>query len=138
VKIGAPVPRRYPDWQLQLINVVFLLLMFFVINGTISNLRDATIEMPKTSEQTLSGTVAEAAYIDVAGHVMFRGEPSTVSAIAEAWFKDGGADRAILPFQIIADRRLSAATLLDHLRQFRAAGFDNLTLVAVREPSDAP
>ena len=137
MKIGAPRPRHHPDWQLQLINVVFLLLMFFVINGTISNIRDATIELPRTSEETLSGTVSEAAYIDDGGQLMFRGTPSTVPAIAEAWLK-GGVDRGILPFQIIADRRLPAATLLDLLRQFRAAGFENLTLVALRGPGDAP
>ena len=36
MKIGQPPQRHHVDWQLQLINIVFLLLLFFVITGTIS------------------------------------------------------------------------------------------------------
>ena len=138
MKIGQPPQRHHVDWQLQLINIVFLLLLFFVITGTISNLQDATITLPETSERSPGGTVAEAAYIDADGKLSFRGAPSSVADIAAEWFKEDSIGRQVMPFQIIADRRLPATKLVDHLQKFRQAGFRNLTLVTVRGFADAP
>ena len=48
MRIAAPPKKTSAEWVLQLINIVFLLLLFFVTNGTISNIQDVSIELPST------------------------------------------------------------------------------------------
>lgn len=138
----APQPARAPaDWQLQLINIVFLLLLFFVSNGTISNIQDMTIELPSTVATAGSGQVGDAAHIDAQGVLKFKGKEATAAAIAATWFADDGktpprSHRA--PFQIVADKRLAATSLVTRLREFKDAGFENLSIVTIREVTGAP
>lgn len=137
MKIGAPPKRPRTDWQLQLINIVFLLLLFFVMNGTIVNIQDPTIELPKSVELGEGGTVSEAAYIDAANRMSFDGRPATAGIIAKAWLESARPDRKAMPLLVLADRRLSAAQLLVRLQELRAAGLFNLSIVTLREPQDA-
>ena len=137
MKIPSPRRRKVSDWQLQLINIVFLLLLFFVINGTISNIQDFRIELPKTTELTSGGTVSEAAYISEANVLTFRGVAATGQSIAKAWFAEDVPGRKLAPFLVIADRRLPALQLISRLEEMKAAGLVSLTLVTIREAGDA-
>jgi len=137
---SKPAPPA-ADWQLQLINIVFLLLLFFVSNGTISNIRDVTIELPRTVATEGSGPVGDAAHLDADNNLRFQGAPATADSIARMWFAEDGTTPARsrrAPFQIVADRRLAASVLLARLQEFRAAGFENLGIVTLREFGDAP
>ncbi len=57
MKLEARKRKANASWQLQLVNIVFLLLLFFVMNGTISNIQDASIDIPRTVELAAAGTV---------------------------------------------------------------------------------
>lgn len=141
MKLPAQPAKPPADWQLQLINIVFLLLLFFVSNGTISNIQDMTIELPTTVATAGGGQVGDAAHIDQAGTLKFKGRVESAAAIAAIWFADDGksARRSPhAPFQIVADRRLPASSLLVRLREFKEAGFDNLGIVTIREFPGAP
>ena len=137
-----PQPATPPaDWQLQLINIVFLLLLFFVTNGTISNIQDMTIELPSTVATAGGGGVGDAAHIDAKGVLKFKGKPATAPGIAAIWFAAEGTSpprshRA--PFQIVADKRLPATSLLIRLQEFKAAGFENLSIITIRDFGHAP
>lgn len=137
MKISSPRKRKAWDWQLQLINIVFLLLLFFIMNGTISNIQDFRIELPKTSEPTSGGNMTEAAYISDRNILTFRGAPATGRSIAEAWFAEDVPGRKLAPFLVIADRRLPAVELMERLEEMKAAGLVSLTLVTIREASNA-
>jgi biopolymer transport protein ExbD len=116
---------------------VFLLLLFFVMNGTISNIQDFRIELPKTTELTSGGNVTEAAYISDRNVLTFRGAPATGRSIAEAWLSEDAPGRKLAPFLVIADRRLPALDLMARLEEMKAAGLLSLTLVTVREAANA-
>lgn len=140
MKLPAQPARPPADWQLQLINIVFLLLLFFVTNGTISNIQDMSIELPSTVATAGSGPVGDAAHVDAQGVLKFKGETVTAAEVAAVWFaKEGEASLRSrrTPFQIVADKRLAAARLLVLLQDFKAAGFDNLNIVTIREFGDA-
>jgi hypothetical protein len=133
-----PAPQKIPkvDWQLQFMNVVFLMLMSFLANGTISNIRDSTIEIP-FSMLAPAATVGDAAYLDAQNVLRFRGSNSTAEHIAMTWLSDRrnlAGEYAPLPFQIVADRHLSGAMLVARLQEFRAAGIANVILITQREP----
>lgn len=141
MKLPAQPARPPADWQLQLINIVFLLLLFFVSNGTISNIQDMTIELPSTVATAGGGQVGDAAHIDAGGTLKFKGLTATAAGIAAMWFADDGKTPPRprhAPLQIVADKRLPAASLLVRLREFKEAGFDNLSIVTIREFSGEP
>jgi biopolymer transport protein ExbD len=133
-------PRRSADWQLQLINIVFLLLLFFITNGTISNIRDARIELPVSVAVAESASVGDAAYLDREGELRFRGERHKPEEIARLWSSsEGGTPHHLAaPFQLLVDRRLDARHLIEVLQALRTAGFLNISVVTLRESGHAP
>lgn len=141
MKLAPQTPRPPADWQLQLINIVFLLLLFFVTNGTISNIQDMSIELPSTVATAGSAPVGDAAHIDAAGILKFKGKAATAADIASLWFADDGQSpkhSPAAPFQIVADKRLPAVNLLRRLQEFKSAGFENLSIVTLRDFGHAP
>ncbi len=46
--IPAPPPRRKPDFTLTMINIVFLLLLFFLTTGSLTNRNEAQADIPFT------------------------------------------------------------------------------------------
>ena len=140
IRLKRPAPKRDQNWQLQLINIVFLLLLFFVTNGTISNIRDTRIELPVSVAVEGAAPVGDAAYVDQQGTVSFRSARHKPAEIAKLWGEDEGSGIArsmAAPFQVLVDRRLDARMMIGILQEFRAAGFENLSLVTLRETGHA-
>lgn len=137
MKIAAPPKRARQDWQLQLINIVFLLLLFFVMNGTIANIREPSIELPVAAELGESGTITDAAYIDAANRLTYDGKEVTAAIIAKAWLDPHRPERRTMPLLVAADRRLPAVLLLTRLEELKAAGLSKLNVVTLREPRHA-
>jgi biopolymer transport protein ExbD len=122
MRIPARVRQRSTDWVLQFINIVFLLLLYFLVNGTISESIRPDIILPM-SINTLSGTPPHnAVYADKTGELMFKGAVATPVVIIAAL----GRGR---PVTIVADKTLAARSLLDILDMIRKAGGGEMTLV---------
>jgi biopolymer transport protein ExbD len=140
MRLARSKPRKKADWQLQLINIVFLLLLFFVANGTVSNIRATRIELPVSTAIEGTAPVGDAAYLDDSGALSFRGADLSPTEIARLWREGDGQNpprSMATPLQLLADRHLAARQLIGTLQEFRAAGFENIRLVTLRETGDA-
>lgn len=133
---GSPV-----EPTLALINVVFLLLLFFVVTGTIVYQHDRSI-LPPTSLLLNPGKApADAIYVDGEGRLTFRGEPQDAAGIARALLADvpdeaegaTGGGAAVRTVQVVADRSLMARTLLGIVQDLRDQGLHSLSIVTVRD-----
>ena len=51
--IPAPPQRRKPDFTLTMINIVFLLLLFFLTTGSLTNRNEAQADIPFTTDLPL-------------------------------------------------------------------------------------
>lgn len=127
---GSPV-----EPTLALINVVFLLLLFFVVTGTIVYQHDRSILPPTSFLLTPGKAPADAVYVDAEGGLSFRGETQDAAGIAqvlraERQGEDGAVPRTI---QVVADRSLNARTLLGVVRTLRDQGLHSLSIVTVRD-----
>ena len=127
---GSPV-----EPTLALINVVFLLLLFFVVTGTIVYQHDRSILPPTSLLLTPGKAPADAVYVDAEGALSFRGEPHDAAAIArllqaERQGEDSDAARTV---QLVADRSLNARTLLGIVQDLRDQGLHSLSIVTVRD-----
>lgn len=127
---GSPV-----EPTLALINVVFLLLLFFVVTGTIVYQHDRSILPPTSLLLTPGKAPADAIYIDAEGALSFRGQPRDAAEIAQALLaerqdEDGAVPRTV---QVVADRGLNARALLGIVGDLKDQGLHSLSIVTVRD-----
>ena len=117
--------RREPT--IALINIVFLMLVFFLVAGTLAQPLDKDLELVRTAE--LEGRAPpDTLVVHPDGRLSFRGEDI---ATAEAFFalrseEDGDTVR------VVPDQALPAQTLVNLARDLRAAGAERVLIVTQR------
>lgn len=115
---------------LPLINVVFLLLIFFMLAGRVAEPDPPGVDPPPMAagEDYAGGQMTVALAAD--GTLTLDGEP--VAAETIRGHLDG---RETVPAVVVkADGAVAAGSLLEVLDALRAAGVDDLSLVARSEP----
>lgn len=137
MQLPASPIKRSSDWVLQLINIVFLLLLFFLVNGTIAGQQDSKIEPPKSILVTAGNPPGDAAYIAADGAMSYQGNAASIEQMVLTLRPDAKvleSGQMVFPaIKIVADRRLKAVALIDKLRDFRRAGFTDISLITVRD-----
>ena len=133
-----PLPTRSPvEASLALINVVFLLLLFFVVTGTIVYQHDRSIVPPTSILLNTGKATADAVYINAEGTVSFRGvvqDPAEIARVLrEGSEAEGRQDPVARTVRLVADHRLKARALLAVVEDFKAQGLDSLSIVTVRD-----
>lgn len=113
--------RREPT--IALINIVFLMLIFFLIAGTLVAPLEADLKLVDTSE--LEGTAPpNALVLNADGQLSFRGEEISATAYLAALSE---AERANL--RLVPDRAVPAATLVKVAAALKSAGAGAVILV---------
>jgi biopolymer transport protein ExbD len=133
-----PLPTRSPvEASLPLINVVFLLLLFFVVTGTIVYQHDRSIVPPTSILLNPGKAPADAVYISAEGTLSFRGIVQGPAEIAEVLRTDaeaeGAGDAGARTLRLVADHRLKARALLAIVEDFKEQDLDSLSIVTVRD-----
>ena len=121
--LSQPAPRKPRDATIALINVVFLMLVFFLIAGTIAPPLQTDLRLVQTDD--LEGRQpADALVLSADGTLSFRDTAVDVRAFVAA--QDGAAVR-IVPDRAVAARRLVAVAA-----ELRAAGAQSVLVVTER------
>ncbi|WP_170361612.1 ExbD/TolR family protein [Ruegeria arenilitoris] len=106
-------PSRKRDSTIPLINVVFLMLIFFLIAGTVAQPLDPDLELVNTSD--LDGREPpDALVLHADGTLSFRGTPTD----PQTYMTDRGED----PVRIVPDRNVSGARLIEVTGALRRLG----------------
>jgi biopolymer transport protein ExbD len=111
---------------IALINIVFLLLVFFLVAGTVAQKLDASLQLVNTAD--LEGNApANALVILPDGALSVLGAPvaDAAEALAKLEYEDG-------PFRIVPDRSLLAKDLVRLGAELRAAGAESVVIVTER------
>jgi len=115
-RLRQPIARR-PEREstIPLINVVFLLLVFFIVAGTLSTPRDTAVD-PATAEAFDPTTLdPDLIYIDADGTLRVAGVPLDAATAVATASEAGGARLTIVP-----DRDLEAMRFLSVLAELRS------------------
>jgi biopolymer transport protein ExbD len=113
-------PGRNRDSTIPLINVVFLILIFFLITGTIAPPLDPDLDLVNTAD--LDGREPpDALVLHRDGTLSFRGTPIEAEAFMAA--HDSG------PVRIVPDRNASASRLMEITSSLRRLGAPTVFLV---------
>ena len=124
----ARKPRRSQgEPTIPLINVVFLMLIFFLVAGQISPPLAADLSLVRTAE--LEGRAPpDTLIIRADGEMQYRGEPvASAAAFASTLPEDKRAAIRIVP-----DRDLAAQTLVSIAAELRGAGAKSVRIVTER------
>ena len=132
MQLNRPEKRRGQDPTIALINIVFLMLIFFLLAGTIASRGDGDIEMIRTSEAQSSRPPAGPIGITAEGEIHYGGETLSeealltalrdTSAVPTAEPEEGEGASVGEPVSVVADRALPARDLIAFLRMLREAG----------------
>lgn len=116
-------PRRPRDTTIALINVVFLMLIFFLVAGTVAPPLDPDLALVETSD--LEGREPpDALVLHVDGTLSFRG----VATDPQTYMVDHDTG----PVRIVPDRNVSGARLVEVTGILRRLGAPSVRLVTER------
>ena len=125
-----PSQKRHREPTITLINVVFLMLIFFLIAGTLAPPLDPDLKLVETSD--LEGREPpDALVITAEGKMMYQGEPMQAREYLTKMGKISGEGDKIA-VRIVPDRALAAQKLLVVGRALQEAGADQVFLVTKR------
>lgn len=118
-------PKREPT--IALINIVFLMLVFFMVAGTVAQPLDGELNLVRTAE--LEGRAPpDALVVHRDGRLSHRGEAvADASEFLAGW---SAVDRQSI--RIVPDRDLPAAQLVAIARDLRLAGAGQILVVTER------
>jgi len=119
-----------------LIDVVFLLLIFFMVSTSFSNRTEVAVELPEAEGRAVSmdESVLELR-IDAQGQYSLNGEPIPPRALAvRGALRAAAAGREQVPLTIAADGEAPHRTVVLAIDAANSLGFDQLT-IATQQPA---
>ena len=132
MRLARPPKRNPQESTLTLINVVFLMLIFFLIAGTLTPPLDKDVTLISTLESE-QAEPPDALFVTADGVMRTRGDAVT----AEAYVASVRQRELLLPedavtVKIAADRDLPAERLIAIVGELRDAGASRITVVTER------
>lgn len=125
--------RKDEERILPLVNVVFLLLIFFMIAGELAARDDIEIAPPVSSSETPAGSRELLVQMPADGRIVIGGEATEVGALApllrERQEKAGGP----LSLFLKADAALPADQVVAVLEEVRSAGIRTVRLLTLAD-----
>lgn len=130
IHLPKPLAHRPADSSLALINVVFLLLLFLLVAGTLRPPLPEDFEWAETTVDEGSGDIQRTLVLTRNGELWFDGEPLDRQGIADV-LEDMGSDASNLSIQV--DKRTKMAEIAGLADLLQASGVRRLTLVTVEK-----
>lgn len=135
----VPVPRSARTSEenvLPLINIVFLLLIFFMIAGALSATQPFALDPPTVTEAAADEPPRDGVAIAADGRLAFAGEAVDIGELAERaveWRDQADPDAAL---SVQADAAAPSEYLLEVVDRLREAGIARIRLIAVGGAGD--
>ncbi|MEM9240255.1 MAG: biopolymer transporter ExbD [Pseudomonadota bacterium] len=121
------VRRKKGEPTIALINIVFLMLIFFLVAGTLAQPLEGDLELVETSD--LEGREPpDALVLHADGRLSYRGEPQ--ANIVQ--FLSGRLEDDLVQVRIVPDRNAEADELVDISRALREGGAQEVVIVTER------
>ena len=125
MRLKTKPQKRTFENTIPLINIVFLMLIFFLFAGSIDRDDAKHVSPAETQEQSSRELIAGALIIAPDGIITQNDQPVLVEDLIPL---EGGKD----PLMVVADKALSGQTLARTLAALKKQGFSDITLVTVR------
>ncbi|MGE0230290.1 MAG: ExbD/TolR family protein [Flavobacteriaceae bacterium] len=128
--LPRPKASGRQESTIALINVVFLMLIFFLVAGTLAPPLDPEVT-PAQTQEAEPAPPPEALSIRADGSAFYRGAETTLEA-----YMAGRQDvPAAEPVKVLVDRALPATELIGIADRLRQLGAGSITIITRREAS---
>jgi biopolymer transport protein ExbD len=122
--LPAAKPRRRQDFTLTMINIVFLLLLFFLTTGSLTNSDEAQTTVPSTETLPMEKLPRPLLLIGKDGRLSLDGTPVAADGMGPT-IKARLDSQGIAPaLNVLADRAMPATHFLDMVDRLRAVGIE--------------
>ncbi|MEL7396713.1 MAG: biopolymer transporter ExbD [Pseudomonadota bacterium] len=122
-----PRPKRRREPTIALINIVFLMLVFFLVAGTLSRPLDGDLDLVRTAD--LEGALPpDTLVVHPDGRMTYRGE--TIGGVDAFLAQRSNEERKTV--RLVPDRALPALELVRLARELRGAGAESVMVVTQR------
>ncbi|MEM9277923.1 MAG: biopolymer transporter ExbD [Pseudomonadota bacterium] len=132
IRIENTRTRKEKDSTIALINIVFLMLVFFLIAGTIVPPLDSQIS-PILSGVEQNAELENTISVRADGTTYFQGNPITPADFVSEFLRD--IENSNRPVRILSDKDLGAVQLVDVINQLQSAGAPSIRVVTERKGS---
>jgi biopolymer transport protein ExbD len=134
LEANSSAARRIDDKIIPMINIIFLLLMFFLIVGNISELVDEDVVPPRSTSTTVSTSAGAEWLLTRDGVVVLDGQPVGLDQLAAQLEVTGP-----LPERIIlrADGNANSGALMPLMELLRKHGVETISLVTINHDGDS-
>ena len=122
------------DNIIPMINIVFLLLIFFVLAGTLIPRPPIEFEPVTTQLSPPAEMPADGLYVAASGQMFYRRQPIDLEGLPDAARPHADGPRPAI--DMVVDRRLEARVLFQVIDALGTAGFVNVELVTERQPTN--
>lgn len=133
MRIVLKQKTRKLENTVTLINIVFLMLIFFLVAGTLAPAPDREVDLVALAASDPAAP-PDMLFIRADGSLTWRGEAMPLADHVARWqslqLEQGNTPK---PMRIAADRTLAAIKLLDQFEALRRAGIQNIVLLAERQ-----
>lgn len=130
MRFEPPRPRNDEERILPLINVVFLLLIFFMLAGRIAANDPFEVAPPRSASEASAGPRDMLVVMDADGRLALNGVVMGRAALKESVAERLDADQPAR-VRLKADNRAEAARVVAVMETLREAGVDRLQLLTV-------
>ncbi|HSH43499.1 MAG TPA: biopolymer transporter ExbD [Arenicellales bacterium] len=135
MKIPPPTEGSRTELSVvPLVNVVFLLLVFFMLVGQVSSPEPLDIDPPRSASGRQDSGDAVKVLLTRDGQIAVQSVVLPASALSE---RAGEilAEQPEAEFQLKADARVEAVRMIEVMESLRAAGVERLTLLTEQAPA---
>ena len=131
MQIRVRQPKRDNDNFLPLINIVFLMLIFFLMASSIAPRADLDLQPPQSPDGERTAPPGDAIYLANSGMISAFGRETELTDLSAhlTSFLAGGIDK---PIRIISDRDANGLLVLDIVDEVRRAGANDIRLMTLR------
>jgi len=126
--LAAAPTRRRQEPMIALINIVFLMLVFFLVAATVARPLDGQLELAET-DRIEGRAPPDAAVIRADGKMIYRGAEITSEAYLAARLSEQSGTVAL---RLVPDRNLPATRLVSIAAELRHAGAEEIWIVTER------
>lgn len=133
MQIPLPKSKAREEGMLPLINIVFLMLIFFLIAGAIAPVSDFDVNLAETQKSPATNPPSDAIYVSEQGFISIAGQEVTGSELNAAMV---GFAQVLdsKPLKIVADRKTDSTVLMSIVDAATRAGVARVKLLTLRGP----
>lgn len=130
---GEPKPAKQSDGNMiPVINMTFLLLLFFIVAGSFSKTVNQNIVPPQSSSEALTDEAGQELSLSADGKLWWQGEVTTLSNWASRLQAEGEAVPSRI--RLRADGSTSAAVIIPVIDELKRLKVKRVALVTVSGP----